>query len=278
MQARLDALLSRVRTDRVSGAAEVAEYVAEGLADYVGHPDADASSVREFAFAAYRARRSMATLFVLLNGVLDELPDLAAVRRRAVDFMKEQRDADGLISEAFSSLEVPRDVLTISNSSTVAAALLAASKKRPRLRAVVMESRPGGEGKRMAERLSEAGIECEIIADSMVFEAARSCGCAVCGADCIVPGYLVNKVGTAALAHASIAAGIPLHSLASSEKIVGVDISDPVVRTKRQDGRTVRTQVFERVPLELVTDLVTDKGVLRPEDLEFPAGPYPLLA
>ncbi|MDD1770232.1 MAG: hypothetical protein LUO79_04015 [Methanomassiliicoccales archaeon] len=281
MEARLETLLSRVRADHVSGASETARHVAEGLAEHLNLPGVEVESLRDFAHRAYRARRSMAPLFVLLNGLLTDLRegegDVRIARRHVLDFIAREAEADPLISTSLSDIVEEGPVLTISNSSAVAKALAALHRRVPDLRVVVMESRPGGEGRHMARRLSKAGVECEIIADSMVFERANDCACAVCGADCVVPGHLVNKVGTYSLALASGKAGIPLHSLAASTKIVGVDISDPIARRRRRNGFSVRSQVFERVPLRSITDLVTEAGVFMPNEIKFPKGPYPLL-
>lgn len=280
MVARLETLLSRIRADHVSGAAATARYVAISLRDYLDGPRVDIRSVHEFSRRAFQARRSMAPLFVLLNQVVTDLsetppPDISVAIKHVNEFIAREDGADATISKAFATIVTPSKVITISNSSNVARAMIAV--RRSLSKVVVMESRPGGEGMKMAEKLAHSGIECEVIADSMVFEVAKECGCAVCGADCVIPGYLVNKVGTSSLALAAAKAGIPLHALAASTKIVGVDISDPIIKRRTRDGIVRHTQVFERTPLEDVTDLVTESGVLRPNELRFPTGPYPLL-
>ncbi|MGD1060319.1 MAG: hypothetical protein ABR879_02550 [Methanomassiliicoccales archaeon] len=280
MDARLETLLYRIRVDRVSGAAETARYVAIGLRDYLDGTRVEICSVREFSRGGFRVRRSMAPLFVLLNQVVTDLPetpqpDISVAIKHVNEFIAREDGADAKINKAFATIVTHGKVITISNSSTVARALIAVRRSLPKV--VVMESRPGGEGTKMAKKLAHSGIECEVVADSMVFEVAKECGCAVCGADCVIPGYLVNKVGTSSLALAAAKAGIPLHALAASTKIVGVDISDPITRRRRRDGIVRHTQVFERTPLEGVTDLVTELGVLKPNELRFSTGPHPLL-
>jgi translation initiation factor 2B subunit (eIF-2B alpha/beta/delta family) len=282
VEARLGKLLDRVRNDHVSGASQTARYVAEGLVEYLDGPWADPGEVARFAVRAFRARRSMAPLFVLLNQVLTDLDGrgregIVEARGHVVEFLQRERMADSMISRSFAALRTTGDVLTISNSSTVASVLIDTVDRGSDRTVVVMESRPGSEGRVLARRLSESGIGCQLVADTMVCEAAERCGCAVCGVDCLVPGYVVNKVGTMALALACREAEVPLHALTSTAKFVGTDISDLMKSRGMAGGCVARRQVFERAPLRLFTDIVTEKGSLRPEAIAFPRGPYPLL-
>jgi methylthioribose-1-phosphate isomerase len=153
-------------------------------------------------------------------------------------------------------------------------------------RVVVPETRPLLQGSRLtAWELSRAGIECTIVADGAVAGRLRrgDVACALVGADRIAAnGDVANKVGTYALALAARAHGVPLYVLAPSST---VDLAVPngseipiELRSAEEvtgwrgvpaaaSGVPAWNPAFDVTPAELVSAIVTDRGVVPPAQL-----------
>ena len=140
------------------------------------------------------------------------------------------------------SLSRPSTVLTISYSSTVAAAIRA---RNPRS-VLCMASEPGGEGHRMAESLAATVIDDDEAIGQLPAETV------LIGADAITPTSLVNKVRTAELARAASDKGIACFALAGETKFLPVEL--PV------------KEPFERCELAVFTAIVTPTGLLTPSE------------
>ncbi len=153
-------------------------------------------------------------------------------------------------------------------------------------RVIVPETRPLLQGSRLtAWELSRAGVECTVIADGAIASRLRrgDVACALVGADRIAAnGDVANKVGTYALALAARAHGVPLYVLAPSSTIdpaVPDGASIPIelraadeVPTWRgvraaADGVAAWNPAFDVTPAELVSAIVTDRGVVPPAQL-----------
>jgi methylthioribose-1-phosphate isomerase len=151
---------------------------------------------------------------------------------------------------------------------------------------IVPETRPLLQGSRLtAWELSRAGVGCTIVADGAVAGRLRrgDVACALVGADRIAAnGDVANKVGTYPLALAARAHGVPLYVLAPSSTI---DLSVPdgsaipiELRSAEEvtgwrgvpaaaDGVSAWNPAFDITPAELVSAIVTDRGVVPPGQL-----------
>lgn len=153
-------------------------------------------------------------------------------------------------------------------------------------RVIVPETRPLLQGSRLtAWELSRAGVECTIVADGAVASRLRlaDVACALVGADRIAAnGDVANKVGTYALALAARAHGVPLYVLAPSSTIdpaVPDGAAIPIEQRSADevtswrgaraaaDGVAAWNPAFDVTPAELVSAIVTDRGVVPPTQL-----------
>ena len=150
-------------------------------------------------------------------------------------------------------------------------------------RVVVPETRPLLQGSRLtAWELSRAGVQCTLIADGMIASRLRlgDVACVLVGADRIAAnGDVANKIGTYGLALAAKAHGVPLYVLAPTSTIdpavpdgaaIPIELRAPEevaewrgVRAAA-DGVSVWNPAFDVTPAELVTAIVTDRGVVPP--------------
>ena len=229
------ATVYRAASDRRSGASEIGSAGAEAIAEM--EPD----DARKAALLLVDGHPTMAPLWRLASEVLTgPSPGDAAAR-----FMQ-LLGSDGPAADALSGALTPW-VLTISYSSSVVRAL----RGRSRLAMVTcMESRPGGEGTRMAETVS-AFANARVLPDAEALAQVPG-GVVVAGCDALTPAAVVNKVKTRALAEAARERGVPCYAVAGWSKFVPDTV--PV------------DDAFEPTPLELFTAIATPDGLLVPED------------
>jgi methylthioribose-1-phosphate isomerase len=150
-------------------------------------------------------------------------------------------------------------------------------------RVVVPETRPLLQGSRLtAWELSRAGVECTVIADGMIASRLRlgDVACVLVGADRIAAnGDVANKIGTYGLALAAKAHRVPLYVLAPTSTIdpavpdgaaipIELRAADEVTGWRgvraAAEGVSVWNPAFDVTPAELVTAIVTDRGVVPP--------------
>jgi methylthioribose-1-phosphate isomerase len=151
---------------------------------------------------------------------------------------------------------------------------------------IVPETRPLLQGSRLtAWELTRAGVRCTVITDNMVASRLRlgGVGCVLVGADRIAAnGDVANKIGTYPLALAARAHGVPFYVLAPTSTIdpatpdgAGIPIEERAA-DEVTGWRGVRTApsgvgawnpAFDVTPAELITAIVTDRGVLAPGDV-----------
>jgi methylthioribose-1-phosphate isomerase len=155
-----------------------------------------------------------------------------------------------------------------------------------RVAVVADETRPLLQGSRLtAWELSRAGVPVTVIADGMAASRLRrgDITCVMVGADRIAAnGDVANKIGTYGLALAARAHGVPFYVAAPSST---VDPATPdggripieeraaaeVAGWRGHQAVPAEAQVwnpaFDVTPAELVTAIITDRGVLAPRDV-----------
>ncbi len=286
-------LTKPIREDLQSGAAEIALRAITIFQTVLAGPESNNVDELKAALGVVveellNAQPAMAPLFHLCNTVL-----LAIANSRTVDevekdcqealetFEKTLCDSAAGIAERMYELIPPGELIfAYSFSSTVVSSLLNARARGRYFRVACTESRPSMEGRKLAKQLSSGNIEVIHTFDSAMSLVLPNCSVAFMGCDCVgLPG-VVNKVGSFLLALACKEMNIPLYALAGSEKIVGDDRLFEFERHERPgeevwDGKEgipkgvrVLNHQFELVPLNLLTGVVTEKGILKEKDIE----------
>ncbi|HEX6104851.1 MAG TPA: S-methyl-5-thioribose-1-phosphate isomerase [Gemmatimonadales bacterium] len=219
----------------------------------------------------------------------------AAVRAEAQAIWDEDRAMCRRIGELGAELIPPGGtVCTICNAGALATGgigtalapvyLLQERGRAPHV--LVPETRPLLQGSRLtAWELARAGVACTLIGDGMIASRLRrgDVTCALVGADRIAAnGDVANKIGTYGLALAARAHGVPLYVLAPVSTIdpatpngAAIPIEerapDEVAgwggRRTAPEGIGVWNPAFDVTPAELVTAIVTDRGVVPPGEL-----------
>jgi methylthioribose-1-phosphate isomerase len=156
---------------------------------------------------------------------------------------------------------------------------------------LVPETRPLLQGSRLtAWELTHAGVPCTLIADGMIASRLRlgDVACVLVGADRIAAnGDVANKIGTYGLALAARAHGIPFYVAAPSSTVdrgtaegSGIPIeqreADEVTNWRGSrtapEGVRVWNPAFDVTPAALVTAIITDKGILKPNEIGTTSG------
>jgi methylthioribose-1-phosphate isomerase len=149
------------------------------------------------------------------------------------------------------------------------------------------ETRPLLQGSRLtAWELTRSGVPCTVIADGMAASRLRQgdVTCVIVGADRIAAnGDVANKIGTYGLALAARAHGVPFY-VAAPSSTVDPDCPDgraiPIEQRGADEvagfggvratppGVEVWNPAFDVTPAELVSKIITDRGVFEPGEVE----------
>ena len=205
-----------------------------------------------------------------------------AIKRRAVEandsrYRKIAKIATHLVDR------FPDDgtILTQCFAETIVGMMLRESRERgKRLRIFCPETRPYFQGARLTATVCyEMGFDVTVITDNMpAFVMQREhVDVFTSAADAItMDGHVVNKVGTFQIAIAAKHLGVPYYVTGVPDTVhpkigdVQIEFRDPAFVLEAMGVRTARDGVkgyypaFDITPPELVTGVVTDRGILSP--------------
>jgi methylthioribose-1-phosphate isomerase len=247
-----------------------------------------------------RTRPTAVNLFWALDrmkGVLDRRsePGSEAAEKllaEAREILREDRNSCARMGEFGSDLiEDGWSILTHCNagalatagSGTALAVIYEAHSRGKRVTVIADETRPLLQGARLtAWELGNAGIPVTVICDNMAAWAMRAgmVDCVLTGADRIAAnGDTANKVGTYGLAVLARHHSVPFLVAAPFSTVdmdLGTGAGIPIEERSPDEVREIRGQqiapcgvavynpAFDVTPAELVTAIITDRGVARP--------------
>ena len=253
-----------VATDDAHGSAWISVRALDALRDRAAVAET-ADAVVAVARELRDARPSMAAVANRVNRVLAEADRTpAAVRERAQEAAEAALDADDAAA-ARAAERCGASVATLSRSGTVRAALREATPS-----VLIGESRPAREGVDVAADLADDGLDVTLTTDAALSSelAAHDPDTVLVGADAVLAdGSVGNKVGTRGLALAAAREDVPVYAVAAADKV------RPDERFEGETGAdadlydgpapvTVANPIFDRTPADLVTGVITERGVL----------------
>lgn len=196
-------------------------------------------------------------------------------------------DEVDIIKDAVASLGSKRitdgdTILTHSYSSTIIRLFQKALNEGKKFKVIITESRPIGEGKEAASKISKLGIDTTLIVDSAVRFIMKKVNKVFVSADAVAAnGAVVNKVGTSAIALAAKEARVRTYVTAGTyrlgletvfgELIEGVLLSEaeliiPKERLPELTGKVlVRAPIFDVTPPEYIDAIITEMGLIAPQ-------------
>jgi translation initiation factor eIF-2B subunit delta len=268
-----------IRQDTRSGAAQLAKKGAKVLLD--AFKQGKGEEIRALGKALVDAQPAMAPIFNLVNHLfhaIESLHDPQAIQekgRAAVQgFLDDLRTASEKIRKhALPLLKGKGRLMTLSYSSTVLGVLEGARG----IEVICPESRPLGEGLNTARALGERGIQVRLVTDFAALALVGACDLVMVGADAITLDGVVNKIGTYGLALAAREKRIPFYVLAGWEKFLPAPFAQALriekknpqeVTEETMPNVVVENRYFEFTPLDLITGVVTQAGVISGDEVQ----------
>jgi len=288
-------LIDGIKNDKTHGASQLARQAASVLkvaAERSQTKSADEfwQEQKEIGQRLMSARPAMAPVFNIVARLLDAMSgkvvemELDLVRHFAIskadEIVGDSLQAIAQIAQYGSELIADGDkIMTHSYSSTVVAMLKAAFAEHGNVEVITTRSGPGGSGEMTARELGLYGMPVTFIDDTAIGLYLSTVNKVVVGADRIcADGTVVNSVGTYQLALTSKKASTPFYVLCETLKFDPrvssgeVDLEEKELSEVIEPGRLppevrVKNPHFDVTPLELITGIVTENGLLTPVEV-----------
>ena len=281
--------VATVETDRIHGSAYISVRALEVLRDeaalLASGRDCEYDSVEAVGRALLDARPAMTVVRNRLNRVLftasesasddadqnDTSIDPADVESRTHEAIEAAIEADHIAATNLGAEIADKRVATLSRSGTVLAAIAEGDPDA----VFLPESRPGGEGIQVAERLASE-MDVTLTSDGAFPHQFVEWGadCFVVGADTVFSdGTLTNKVGTRAGALSATDADIPVLVGTATDKISHdrrIDLEERAAGELYEGTApiTVVNPTFDLTPPSAIDRFVTERGQFTPEEIE----------
>jgi ribose 1,5-bisphosphate isomerase len=284
-------VVERIRADAIGGAADIAREVVDALAKMTGDTQAhDAgaftaefdAAVRDilrvlpsFAPPVNALHRMMGRMEVFNSASVADLK--AEVRSASHDFLKWAESALDKVAQYGAEKVREGDVVFMySMSSTVWRILRAAKKQGKNFSVVVTESRPSNEGLWTVREMEKSSIPVSVSIDACIGELVPQSDVVFVGADAISSsGVSFCKVGSYPTALIAKAHGVPFYVAADTLKFDSSTLLGLPFRGEHIPRHQVLTDeypanvnvvgdLFEDVPPELTTAIITEMGFLSP--------------
>jgi methylthioribose-1-phosphate isomerase len=227
------------------------------------------------------------------NLALDSRALFAALRREAIAIYQQDLAANRALGQFGAALikDDPAQILTHCNAGALATAgygtalgiVRAARDAGKRISVIADETRPFLQGARLtAWELKKDRIPVTLIADNMagMVLARGGVSCVIVGTDRVAAnGDVANKIGTYPLAVMARRHGVPLYVAAPLSSIdfncstgaqipieerAASELAEIAGRRIAPSGVRIFNPAFDITPAELVTAIVTERGVARP--------------
>ena len=274
--------LSKIANDRVSGASKLFDTTCRALGlwaeECIKSRTLNEEALRNVLKALTNVHPTMApirTLTILVREIVESHESLDCKFRRLNSLTKVLRayraECLRLIAERFREIvEGKIKVFTLSFSSTVYNTLRSCKGLVDEV--LIVESRPGSEGLRLAKELANLGFRVHVAYDSCIPRIVRKADLTLLGADTLLPdGSFVNKVGSLATAMACREYDIGLVVAVEPYKIAqwAKGVEDVEVERwnldelKVHENVEVESEVFEEVPSRYVDTYIIGRRVVK---------------
>ncbi len=283
--------LKEIRDDRVSGASELSReaalvFILFSTQHKAGSNDEFFQKLLTLGVALITAQPHMAPIFNLVNSILysaeeslltlslEELSEFT--KEKAEEFNCNSLSSIQLIAQHGEKLiEDGSRVLTFSSSGSILAILKKAKEGGQAFEVIACESRPMLEGQLLARFLGNANIPVTLITDAAMGAYVPKVDLLLVGADSISETSFVNKIGTFCLGLLSKEYQVPLYVACERSKFISTDwLPDSFAQGDTKEileeellGVKVENPYFEKIPLLLCQQVITNEGYFSPYDI-----------
>jgi len=248
--------------DQVGSAATIGADAAQAIGDLLKTvadiaPDAFPDAVLDAVDLLSSHQQAMAPIMNLRNAVYLEVQNgSTAVAEAVTDLELRIRESWRGVTEAGIAVIPTGGTVLIHSASSTVRTVLEAARDQIDFDVVCTRAMPIGEGIEMAADLRAGGFDVELIDDEVAIEVLPGVDVVLAGADAIGPSQVINKVGTAVLAGAAKAIGVPFYLIASTHKILPEALFNMALQ------RRGREDLSEAIALDVFSGVVTETGVL----------------
>jgi translation initiation factor 2B subunit (eIF-2B alpha/beta/delta family) len=272
--------IARIREDHEHGSRWLVSQTILLLRDLAGQTDssvaAEMQRLRQAGRELAHVRPAMAALAGAVGHILAAPGGPAGMALAAEQLLQVYEQVPSLIT-SFARPYLQGTILTHSLSGTVLEVLNACFSSIQRV--IVLEGRPLYEGRTVVQTLHEKFADLTLITDAQADIFLPICQAVVVGADSILAdGSILNKAGTALLAWAAQGHAIPLYVLAetlkisphpwSGQSVLLEEKSSQEVWTPSVPNIAVRNFYFDHTPAALITQIITEQGPLKIEEIK----------
>jgi translation initiation factor 2B subunit (eIF-2B alpha/beta/delta family) len=272
--------IEQVRNDREHGSRWLVRETIAILRDIAMNeamtPDERLQELQRAGVELAQARPAMAAIGGAVARILNAPGGLAAMAREAGDLLAAYDSAPERIA-GFACPVLQGTLMTLSISGTVLDVLRACAATIERV--IVLESRPRYEGRETAAALAKRGIAVTLITDAQADIFLPFSQAVVVGADSVLAdGGVLNKAGTALLAWAARGHNVPFYVLCETLKISPQHWTGDLLKLEEKEaeevleqplvGVSVRNFYFDYTPPQLVTGVITERGILGRQQIE----------
>ncbi|MBN2880998.1 translation initiation factor eIF-2B [Candidatus Woesearchaeota archaeon] len=167
-------------------------------------------------------------------------------------------------------------IFTHCHASTVTSIILDAKKQGKNFKVHNTETRPLFQGRITAKELADNGIDVELFVDSAARVALKKCDIMLIGADAIQSdGTVINKIGSEMFAEIANRYDIPVYICTDSWKFDPASIFgfEEIIEERhykevwpeKPDNVKVSNFAFERIKPELISGIISELGIYKPE-------------
>lgn len=269
-------LLKKIADDRTHGATELTILAIESIYQLVRNKTSltrtEFREIQRLMVDLAACRPSMAALNNCLDGLLQDVthtggaPNIVVNLQQLVtqacsrSLISIQRAQSSAVNNMVAILGVNDVIMTHSISSAVKSVFHQLSRSETHVHAIVTESRPGNEGRLLAEFLAALGIKTTYITEAQIDLWMPRVDKVVVGADAVLAdGSIINKCGSCLMALSARYHSVPFYVCAERFKQKGdnryeleqMDVEELNIRIP---GVTPSNIYFEKIPAELITD------------------------
>ena len=281
--------IEKIHLDNTSGSIDLTKQAAEILIFLVDNVSVTSSSeiinlINVLTNELIKAQPTMASIFNLTNTILLEnkgLKNKEEIKQNVHNscqlFIQHLELSRKIISElTVKIIKNDTTILTHSYSSTVLDTLIFAKEIGKNINIVCTESRPMNEGVQLAKQLGKKGIKVKLMVDAGIYSILPDTDLILIGADAVSSSGIVNKIGTQGLAIAAKQYNKTIYALCSIDKILPKEY--PIIIKYQKNPKEIISQpiknvtpinyYFDITSLELITGIITEKGILSPLEIQ----------
>lgn len=290
-------IIEDIKALKIQGATNVAKACLEGIKifanSYQGkNPEEFINEIKVIAWKLANARPTEPLARNLVRDVLSKIPE-----NQSLDYIRDTIIEDAIMTVyqilERAKAEIVRNgtdlliesdaLLTHCHSSTAEQILENVFRRAPKLKVYATETRPLFQGHITVQHLLEKGIETVMIVDSaapmfILSEKQPDVDAVIIGCDEIMEdGGVINKIGSLQIALACDYGEKPLYVATTLLKL-DLSVKKSVPQIEFRSGKevwqdapedlTVINPAFELIPQSLITGLITEGGIIIPQEVE----------